>query len=239
MALFSYQQQTQRLIRDIAQKEANPLDLTIYINQARGQLAGDSQAIKRIGTFSLVVGQRGQYAFSGITLSPSTGVSGVLNVRQLWYLVGDGQIWFRPRSWPWFSLYHLNNPVPGFGAPEVWSQYGDGESGTLYFDPLPDDTYTINADCACVPVDLTDDTTAEAIPAPWTIAVPYYAAYLALLATQTGAKMQEAEKMFALYQTFVGRARQFSTPEILPLNAPQQANPTRDNQLGIGGGGSP
>lgn len=235
MALFSYQQQTQRLIRDIAQKDVNPLDLKIYINQARGQLAGDSVSVKRIGSYTLTSGTKGPYPFSGVTLLPSAGIQGVKNIRQQWYMVGDGQLWFRPRPWPWFSLYHLNSAAPDIGAPKEWAQYGEGESGTLYIGPTPDTDYTISVDCVCFPVDLIDDTTVEAIPSPWTVAIPYYAAYLALLSSQTGAHEQDAEKMFELYQKFTMRARAQSTPDILPGIYPQQPNPTRENQLGTGG----
>ena len=236
--LAGYLALTQQLLQNPAAPADlyDPAVLTVYLNQARGQLAGDGQCIKRLGSYPLVVGSQGPYPFTGITLAPSAGVQGVLNVRQQWYAIGTGQIWFPGRPWPWFSLYNLNSAAPSTGAPEVWAQYAEGEAGTLYVGPVPDFGYTANADCVCFPVDLVDDTTPEAIPAPWTIAVPYYAAYLALLSAQTGARVQDAERMFKLYQTFVGRARQFSTPEILPGHFPQQPNVTRDNQLGISGG---
>lgn len=237
MALNAYLALTQQLLQNPAAPSDlyDPALLSTYINQARGQLAGDSQSIKRIGSYSLTSGSKGPYPFSGIVLSPTTGVQGVLNARQQWYLVGDGQLWFRPRPWPWFSLYDLNSAVPDTGPPKVWAQYGEGESGTLYVGPTPDTVYTISVDCVCFPIDLVSDVTPEAIPAPWTIAIPYYAAYLALLSAQTGARVQDAEKMFALYQQFTARARTFSTPDIMPGTYPQQANPTRDNQLGTGG----
>ena len=239
MALDAYLALTQQLLQNPSApvKLYDPALLKVYINQARGQLAGDSQAIKRIGSYALTTGLPGPYPFSSITLTNATGVQGVLNVRQQWFIVGSGQIWFRSRPWPWYSIYHLNSAAPDQGPPESWAQYGDGEDGSIYIGPQPDDAYTINTDCVCFPVDLIDDTTPEKIPAPWTIAVPYYAAYLALLSSQTSTRTQDAEVMFQLYEKFVGRARQFSTPEIIPGNFPQQANPTRQNQLGQGGGG--
>lgn len=234
MALMSYLDRTRRLLQNPSApvKLYSDADLTSDINQARLQLAGDSQAIKRIGSYALTTGSPGPYPFSSVTLTNATGVQGVLNVRQQWFVIGDGQLWFRGRPWPWFSIYHLNSAAPDQGPPEVWAQYGEGEDGSIYIGPYPDQDYMVNADCVCFPVDLVDDTTDEAIPAPWTVAVPFYAAYLALLASQTSTRIQDAEVMFGEYQKFVGRGRQFSTPDIVPGNFPQQANPTRQNQLG-------
>ena len=45
--LFQYQQQTQRLIRDTRQELVNPDDLVTFINEARGQLAGELTALSR------------------------------------------------------------------------------------------------------------------------------------------------------------------------------------------------
>ena len=225
MALDSYVTLTQALLQNPAAPASlyDPALIKIYVNQARFQLAADSTSIKRIGSFALTSGSQGPYAFSSITLTPATGVQGVLNVRTLWYVAGDGQLWFRPRPWPWFSLYHLNSAAPETGVPAVWSQYTEGEAGSVYIGPVPDVVYTIKADCVCYPVDLVNDATVEAIPAPWTVAVPYYAAYLALLSAQTGARMKDAEQMFQLYQAFVQRARAQSTPDILSSQYPQQA----------------
>lgn len=237
--LDTYLTATQNLL----QNPSAPTDLydtatlTTYINQARTWLAGDSQAIKVLGTFSLTAGTQGPYPFSGITLTGATGVAGVLNVRQLWYVVGSGQLWFRGRAWPWFTTYFMNSAAPGSGPPKAWAQYGEGENGTLYVGPSPDTGYTINADCVCYPDALALDSDPEAIPAPWTVAVPYFAAYLALLSAQTGARVQDAQRMLELYTQFTSGARRQSTPEIMSGNFPQQQSPVRQNQLGISGSG--
>lgn len=238
MALASYLTLTEQLL----QNPAAPVDLydpavlTVYINQSRGQLAGDSQAIKRLGTYTLTIGLQGPYPFSGVVLTPSTGIQGVLSVRQQWYVSGTGQLWVKGRSWPWYSQYHLNSATPPTGAPIVWAQYAEGEAGTLYVGNVPDAAYVMKTDCICYPIDLVDDSTAETIPAPWTVAIPYYAAYLALLSAQTGARVQDADRMFKLYETFVARARGISTPDIMPSHYPQQEDPTQQNKLGLSGG---
>ena len=93
-------------------------NLTSWINISRGQLSGESQSIRVMGTISTVIGQR-NYNFSAINIgTPSvTGAQGVIHVRRIMYGVGTGYQWMRPRNWEWFDLYKLNNPVPPSGPP--------------------------------------------------------------------------------------------------------------------------
>ena len=68
-------------------------------------------------------------------------------------------------------------------------------------------------DCYCTPIVLVDDTTAEAIPYPWTDAVPYYAAYLAYLDAQ---RADDSDRMFKQYEMFMKRARNMSETPFVP-----------------------
>ena len=202
-------------------------DLTSYINSARGQLAGETECIRQYATLALTAGV-GTAGFSSATLPAS--VAGIFTVRGVTISLAGGQVWMRPRPFPWFQLYHLNNPVPQQGQPTVYSQFGQGSAGTLYVDPVPDQNYTLNLDAVCLPIALVDDTTAEAIPYPYTDAVPYYAAYLALTSAQRTA---DAQAMWQQYQTFASRARSMSNGAVNPGQYPQGGNPVRAGQLGI------
>jgi hypothetical protein len=206
-------------------------NLTSFINTARGQLAGESESVRFLASLTLVPGQR-VYPFSAINLSGSTGILEVLKVQTLWYQAASGQKWVTPRSFEWFSLYNFNAPVPLSGEPETWAQYGQGVNGSIYIDPLPDIAYTVLLDCICIPVPLVDDTTPEAIPFMWTDAVPYFAAYMALLSSQGTLRQQDAQRMFQVYTEFSNRARRFATPGVLAGQYEQQNDPTRMNQLG-------
>lgn len=234
--LDSYIAQTQRLIQNPAAPISlyNPADLTVYINEARVQLAGEAACIRVMGNLSLAAGVNGPYSFGAINLSGAIGVQGVLSVQTMWYVVGSGQKWVRPRPFPWFSLYELNTPVPQQRPPRVWSQYGQGVNGTVYFN-TPDLNYIVNVDTICYPIDLQDDATPEAVPPLWQTAVKYYAAYLALLSSQTSARMAEAEKMLQAFELFVARARKFTTPLVSPTIYQQVPSPVQDNQLGLQG----
>ena len=237
--LALYQQQTNQLLQNPG-ANANPLyalsDITGFINRARHWLAGDAECVRNYATMPIVAGTR-QYPFSDVVLSQPdpalSGIAGIFNIRLIWYQVGDGQKLLRPRPWAWFSAYLLNNPVPPSGAPRVWTQYGQGEDGSIFIDPIPDGTYTLPLDAVCVPVDLVDDTTIEAIPDPWTGAVCFLAAYYALLSAQSAQRQADGDRMMERYQQFKNKARTQSTPSVLPNQYEQTPSQTRTNLLGI------
>jgi hypothetical protein len=252
--LTQYINLTQRLLQNPAAPNQlySPADLTTYINIARGQIAAEGECIRRLMIASTVIGQR-PYAFSvlafqGGLLPNVTGVEGVIHVRRLNYAIGlTGFVWIKPLAWPWFDFYHLSNPVPGSGAPTVWSQYAQGASGqgtgsavggSFFLDPLPDNVYQLQADCVCYPQPLAADTDVEALPYLWTDAVPFYAAYYALLGAQASARQQDALRMFQLYQQYMQRARSGATPAVDGYLYAQAPDPVQAAKLG-GAGGRP
>lgn len=219
--LNQYLQRTQLLLTDMKQEMLNPAFLKMFVNTARGQLAGEAECIRVMGTVPTVIGQR-SYNFSDIDVgvSATTGVQAPIHVRTVSYSVpgADGQLWIPPRPWAWFSLYEMNNVTPLSGAPETWAQFAQGAApgasgsvggGSFYISPLPDAAYTLNCNCVCYPIPLVDDTTVEAIPYLWTDAVPYFTAYLSYLYLQNNGA---AKNMMEMYGTFVKRARMAATP---------------------------
>ncbi len=167
------------------------------------------------------------------------------------FTIASGQRKLTPRPWEWFQQYKLNNVVPPSGPPVTWAQYGQGAAapasgssgtGTFYVDPIPDTSYTLTCDCVCYPVPLVDDSTPELIPYLWTDAVPFFAAYYALMSAQLTARQADAERMFGHYQTFLQRARTLSNPSVLRWQYQQASDPPQANKIGIrqaaaGGGG--
>jgi hypothetical protein len=224
-------------------------DLTRFINVARGQVAGEGECIWVHGTIPTVVGQT-PYRFQDINIGvpATTGVQGVIKISSLSYVAGNGQLWLPPRSWPWFSLFERNNAVPQQGPPRTWAQYGQGAApsgavntqvngGSFYISPPPDDTYTLNCNTVCYPQTLVLDTDAEAIPFFWTDAVPFFAAYFALMSAQTNARMADAAQMYkGHYQEFMDRARKQSNPDENRGIYRQAADPVQAIKLGVKGG---
>ena len=160
-----------------------------------------------------------EYPFSGVALAPFPGVGSILSVRSVSF------VW---NNWQWsasrvsFSKYQalIRQYVSSFFAPPVWCcQFGQGSNGTLKLYPLPDQSYQMQFDALCLPLDLIDDTSYEAIPEPWTKAVPYYAAHLALLSRAAEvpqmlplANQYFNEKTGGLFGVHMRRARAFSQP---------------------------
>ena len=75
-------------------------------------------------------------------------------------------------------------PNQYYYVPTMCSQFGQGASGSIYVYPLPSQAYPLEIDCYCWPLDLTSDLDVEAIPDPWTDAVPYLAAHYCYLELQ-------------------------------------------------------
>lgn len=254
--LNSYISNTQNLLQLPAAPTTlySTASITTWINIARGQLAGEGECIRAIGIIPTIAGQRA-YNFSTIELgTPSlNGIQGAIHVRRIQYNVGTGQKWIKGKSWEWFDFQRFNNPVPQSGPPNEWAQYAQGSAGmgsitgegsgslaggSFYIDPLPDIVYTLNCDCVCYPIALAADTDYEAIPYLWTDAVPYFAAYLALMSAQTNTRMEQAQRYFQLYQMFVQRARGSANPSINRYAFEQSGDPTRANKLGAPQGGA-
>ena len=245
--LNQYLLQTQRLLQNPPAPTSlyAPSDLQAWINTARGQLAGEAECIKVLGTISTVATQN-TYSFSNINVGvpATTGVQGVIHVSSLHVSVANGQRWMTPRPWPWFSLYNLNNPVPQPGLPREWSQFGQGSAGTgtgsgatgtFVVDPVPDDAYALSATCICYPIALVDDTTPEAIPYLWTDAVPFFAACYALWSAQNNAREADAERYFNTYTMFVERARKASNPSVNRWLYSQAGDPAQAAKMQVQG----
>jgi hypothetical protein len=244
--LTQYLTRTAQLLQNPAAPQTlySESDLTGFINEARGQLAGTAECIRAAGLLVLTQGTI-PYLFSGISGPAGVGLGSVIHVRNLWQMLGSGGYHYvAPRPYPWYAVYEANNPLiqSQQGPPDIWSQYAQGVAGSLYISPAPDQTYTCTTDSVWLPAALATDGDPEAIPSLWTDAVPFLAAWFALLASQTGVRSGEADKMLQRYGEFMSNARRSATPDILPDIWDQAPSPVRQNQLGIaphprGGGG--
>jgi hypothetical protein len=205
--------------------------------------------VRVLATIGTVVGQIA-YNFSslGIGVPATTGIQSVINVRRINYASGSGQRALVSRPWEWFDYYHLNNPVPVPGPPAVWSQYqqgaapntgGPGAGGSFYIDPPPDDVYALVCDSGALPQILAVDGDIEAIPYPWTDAVPYLAAWYALLSSQTNARMADAERMYNYYGEYRDRARKASNSPVLRWQFEGASDVVQGPKFGIKAGGAP
>lgn len=199
--LTAYLQQTSRILHDPANVNYSVSDLTAYINIARGQIASQSQCVQQLDTVSLTNAQE-TYSLPTVGVAAGTGQAiAVLNISVPWgtytptldrYPFSEFQAYFRLFS----------GTVSGF--PECWAQLADAALGTVYFFPIPTQTFASLWQCAHTVLPLALDTDPEAIPYPFTDCVPYFAAYLALMNAQ---RYQEAKAQMGIFTMFMQAAR--------------------------------
>lgn len=211
MGLISYQQTARRLLSDWGFVRFNDFDLRDWINIARKQAALEGEAVRALATLNTATGVN-TYNFSAFTIPAGKGYSAVQAIRML---ALPGAL-LSARPWEWLFEYYIA-PAVGNGAPVDWAQLGQGSSGTFYLGPTPSAIQTMSADVVILPSDLATDSDIDALPYPWQDAVPYFAAYMALLTAQNEAG---AQAMFQSYERFMMRARTITTPSSLAEQYP-------------------
>jgi hypothetical protein len=166
---------------------------------------------------STVAGQE-VYNFSTLNMlaALTPGVQNVVGVMGIACQWGAGSVYkptLRRRTWSTFQARYRSYTVAAMNFPAVWASYGHGASGSFYLFPIPSQQMSLDIDAACLPIPLVTDSTVEAIPYPWTDAIPYYAAYLAYSNSQ---RAQDAMRMFEEYNRFMRRAEKMSEPPFTP-----------------------
>ena len=141
------------------------------------------------------------------------GVSQIIAIQSVAISWGSWKPAMRNYPWSMFQAYCRAWNIGEQNYPTVWSQYGQGQNGSIYLYPIPSVIGQMDWDCYCVPIDLALDTDVEAIPHPFTEAVPYYAAFLAFMSAQN---QDAAMNMRGLYKQQMAEARGFVSPPIIP-----------------------
>lgn len=158
------------------------------------------------------------YNFSTInsliaSVAPNSGIQdvmGVFNISASW---GTMKPTLQHTSWSDFQAYLRSYSVGLQNYPTVWSQYSQGQNGSVYLWPIPSQQLPMDWDCYCTPIPLVDDTTVEALPYPWTDVVPYYAAYLGY---ENAQRTKDADRMKDQFKEYMQRARSLSEPPFVP-----------------------
>lgn len=124
------------------------------------------------------------YNFSDFPLSESPGVKSVFAIFSGSIIFNNFRYMLLNYPWTQYQALIRSYPQQYYYVPTVMSQYGQGTAGSMYLYPLPNALYQWEADCLCLPTDLYDDEDYEALPEPWTDAVPYFAAHMSYLELQ-------------------------------------------------------
>lgn len=182
-----------------------------YIVAPTVTIAGDgtgATATASITTFiNTVVGQE-VYAFSTLSTvlgtPTSAGINAVIGVQSVSISWGSLKPTLDYIDWSGFQAYYRSYNLGSQNYPAIWSQYGQGVAGSFYLWPIPAIASPMEVDCYCLPVDLVDDTTADALPDPWPNAIQWRAA---VYAYQSAQRRDDAANNDAMYRKFLAENR--------------------------------
>lgn len=184
---------------DITYGGAGYFQPTVTIDDTTGTGA---EATLDISPINILNQGQEQYRFADIDLSSFPGVEQVYFVRGVSLLYSNYR--YSLPCYP-FSVYqsHIRQyPFQYQYVPTFCSQFGQGVNGSFFFFPLPSQTYQMEWDCQCIPSDLVDNQSVEALPSPWTDGVMYFAAHIAMLELQN---WNAAKGYLDLYEKFAQR----------------------------------
>ena len=136
------------------------------------------------------------YDFASFPLQTYPGYGPVHGVRSVSIIYSNYRYSLPMYSFSEYQAMIRQYPYQYYYVPTMCSQFGQGETGSLYFYPLPSQTYQLEIDCYCFPQDLATDQDVEAIPYPWTEAIPYMATHLAYLELQNLNAAEYYRKLF-------------------------------------------
>lgn len=127
---------------------------------------------------SVTAFQQETYDFANFPIAVFPGIKSVFSVIDVSIIYSNYRY-----SLPYypFSVYQAfirQYPRQYLYVPTMYTQLRQGASGSLLFYPIPNTRYQFEVDCLCLPYDLESDEDYEAIPEPWTDAVPWVAAAL-------------------------------------------------------------
>lgn len=155
--------------------------------------------------------QQGQevYPFSAVNLAAFPGVQSIYWVRRASIIFSNWRYSTRVYSFTTYNANIRTFPFQYQYAPFFCAQFGRGTAGSFYMYPQPSQAYQLEWDCQCLPSDLIDDTSVEAIPMPFTEAVPYFMAHLGYLELQN---WNAAQYYLKLFDEYVSRYSKYSLP---------------------------
>ena len=149
------------------------------------------------------------YNFSNIPLQNYPGYGPVYAVRNVSLIYANYRYSLPQYAWSVYQAMIRQYPNQYYYVPTMCSQFGQGAAGSLYFYPLPSQTYQLELECYCWPQDLLTDQDVEAIPDPWTQAVVWLAAHYCYLELQN---LNAAEYYRKLCDSAMPRYRSAASP---------------------------
>lgn len=128
-------------------------------------------AVATVTPISVTQGSQEVYLFKDVPLFMFPGVGEIFNVHSVSFIFANYR--YSLPCYP-FSIYQAmirQYPRQYTYVPSMAAQFGQGSNGSLYFYPIPSTFYQFELDAFCLPQELIDDGTFEAIAKPWDDAV--------------------------------------------------------------------
>jgi len=125
-----------------------------------------------------------EYFFKDVNLSAFPGVGAIYMVKSVSLIYANYRYSLPCYSFSVYQAMIRQYPFQYQYVPSVCCQRGQGTGGSFMLYPLPSQVYQMEFDAFCLPTDLQTDEDVEALPLPWTEAIPYFAAYLSFLEIQ-------------------------------------------------------
>lgn len=129
----------------------------------------------QVSPINVMVAGQEVYPFSSADLSAFPGVGAIYMILSVSVLYAN---WRYSLACPSFSSYQASLRSFPFSyqyVPFYMAQYGRGTSGNFFMYPQPSEPYQMEWDCFCLPQEMLDDQATEAVPEPFTDAVPWLA----------------------------------------------------------------
>lgn len=218
--LAEYVTEVQNLLNDTAGQLYPLPTLHRYINRSRRRIAMMSGCLRVLPPGTQTVPGQEVYRLAdylSLVQGVMPGIESILAVRSLAIAVGRGgwkPLW---RQLPWsdfqgrFRIY--NSTFLGtISEPGWWAQYNFGTAASIYLAPIPSIVSPMELDLSCMPQPLLTDDDPEPIPLPWSDAVCYWAAVLALLQQQ---RREDAQAMSVLFNNDMPLCASVVCPQFL------------------------
>ncbi len=190
----------------ITQTGAGYFQPTASVTHSAG--TGASLSLTVGGVNKLVTGQE-VYRFSDVDISSLPGTDSIFMVKSISIIYSNYRYSLPCYSFSEYQAKLRRYPQNYQWTPTVCGQFGQGASGSFFLFPKPGAAYQFELDCFLIPSDLTTNSSTEAIPLPWTEAVPYMAASLAFLEIQN---YNAAKFYMDMFDQWVTRYSSYARP---------------------------
>ena len=218
--LAQYVTEVQNLLNDNQGQFHNIPTLTNYVNRARRRVASVSGCVRCVPKGTQTFPRQEVYPFSDwlpLVQDEVPGTESILLCRSLAMSIGENSwkpMWRRVVWTDFQARFRIYNGT-WFGTinePGWWAQYGQGPAAKIYLAPIPSMQLPFEVDLTLVPCPLLTDNDPDPIPYPWTDAVCYWAATLALLQQQ---RREDAQAMAALFNSDMPMAAAVVCPTMI------------------------